>query len=69
VLDAASPVIGYPDVFAAKFFLFTEKGSVVGTYYWLRFYNKTSVECYVRLSAVSPPVGFRIDASFSGRVT
>jgi hypothetical protein len=69
MFDAASPAIGYPDVFAAKFFLFTEEGSVVGTYYWLRFYNKTSVECYVRFSAVSPPVGFRIDASFSGRVT
>ena len=68
MFDAASPAVGYPDVFASKFFLFTKEGSVVGTYYWLRFYNKTPIECYVQFSAVSPSVGFRINSSFSGRV-
>jgi hypothetical protein len=64
----ASPIIGYRDVFAARFFLFTEDDAIVGTYYWLLFYNKTPIECYVKFSAVLPPVGFRADASFSGSV-
>jgi hypothetical protein len=68
MFDAASPAVGYPDVFASKFFPFTKEGSVVGTYYWLRFYNKTPIECYVQFSAVSPSVGFRINSSFSGDV-
>lgn len=66
MFERASPIWGYPDVFAARFFLFTKEGSVVGTWYWLRFYNKTSIECYVRFSAVAPPIGFPVNASFSG---
>lgn len=68
MFDRASPIIGYPDVFVAKFFLYTDESSVIGTHYWLRFYNKTDVECYVGFSAVSPPAGFQVNASFSGSI-
>jgi hypothetical protein len=68
MFNRASPIIGYPDVFAARFFLFTEEGSVVGTWYWLRFYNKTSIECYVGFTSVAPPVGFPVNPSFSGSI-
>ena len=53
---AARPSLSYLNVLDSRFLLVNgDHGSVVGTVWWLRFYNATTMECVVRFSAVYPP--------------
>jgi hypothetical protein len=68
IFEAASPSLGYSDVFASRFFLFTDENDcVIGAQWWLRFYNTTTLECHVRFRGISAPAGFR-PSQASGRV-
>jgi len=55
--QASRACLGYPDVFDSRFTLVNaeEGGSVVGTVWWLRFYDTVSIECATTFSAVYPP--------------
>lgn len=53
--QAARPSLSYSNVLDSRFVLVNgDDGSVVGTVWWLRFYNATIMECVVRFSAVYP---------------
>jgi len=50
--------LGYPEVFESRFVLVNADdggSSIVGTIWWLRFYNTVPIECVVSFSPIRPP--------------
>jgi hypothetical protein len=50
--------LGYPEVFESRFVLVKADdggSSVVGTIWWLRFYNTVPIECVISFSPLRPP--------------
>ncbi len=55
--DASRPSLSYLGVFDSRFTLVNgdDAGSVVGTVWWLRFYDTVPIECVTTFSPVYPP--------------
>ena len=53
----ARPSVGYEDVFESRFTLVKgdDGASVLGTIWWLRFYNAIPIECVATFSAIHAP--------------
>jgi hypothetical protein len=57
-LQAARPSLSYAGIFDSRFTLVNavDGSSVVGTVWWLRFYNTVPIECVTTFSAIRPSV-------------
>jgi len=57
LFQASSPSLAYPHVFDSRFTLLADDDghSVVGTYWWLRFYETIRLECCTKFNTISPP--------------